>query len=386
MLNNSVDTFQTMPLTIEIESVNGQFAKEIEVKTCPHSVTGNYRGEDWRESQGKWPHLAECFFPSPAKDGLVDLLIGVDNADLHYSFVDVRGRLGEPVARLDPLGWTCIGCPEGRVGCGTRTHTIRTLLTREVGPTCGTGGCCDLDQTLKRFWEIESYGTKRTDLIVCTEEEKIALDKVSGSVRYNNGRYSIAVPWKEQRPQLPNNRQVAKSRLCSTERNLKKKGFVEKVYQKTIETYVEKGYLRKVPESEELPPEVWYLPHFPIVTMSKSTAKVRIVFDCSARYNGIFLNDVIHVGPKLQRELFDVLICFRRKPIALVCDIQEMYLQIEIEEEDRPLFRILRRDGETDRNPDIYEFCRVVFEKTQRPWKPSSLHRKTLDVIGRSIV
>ena len=105
VLNNSVETLQTMPLTIEIESVNGQFAKVIEVKTCPHSVTGNYRVEDWTASQGKWPHLAECVFPLPAKDGLVDLLIGVDNADLHYSFVDVRGRVGEPVARLGPLGW-----------------------------------------------------------------------------------------------------------------------------------------------------------------------------------------------------------------------------------------------------------------------------------------
>lgn len=72
--------------------------------------------------------------------------------------------------------------------------------------------------------------------------------------------------------------------------------------------------------------------------MSKSTTKVRIVFDCSAKCEGISLNDVIHAGPKLQRELFDVLIRFRCNPVALVCDIQEMYLQIEIEPEDRPLF------------------------------------------------
>ena len=183
----------------------------------------------------------------------------------------------------------------------------------------------------------------------------------------NDGRYSIAVPWKEQRPELPNDRQGAEFRLCSTERNLKKKEFVEKEYQKTIKTYVEKGYLRKVPENEAPPPEVWYLPYFPIVRMSKSTTKVRIVFDCSAKCNGITLNDVIHAGPKLHRELFDVLICFRRNPVALVCDIQEMYLQIEIEEEDRPLFRILWRDGETDHRPDVYEFCRIVFGKNSAP-------------------
>ena len=48
VLNNSVETFQIMPLKIEIESVNDQFTKEIEVKTCPRSVTGNYQVKNWR--------------------------------------------------------------------------------------------------------------------------------------------------------------------------------------------------------------------------------------------------------------------------------------------------------------------------------------------------
>ena len=358
-----------MPLKVEIESVNGQFTKEIEVKTCPRNVTGNYQVENWNANKGKWRHLAQCDFASPAKDGLVDLLIGVDNADLHYSFVDVRGKVGEPVARLGPLGWTCIGPPDGRAETGTRTHTIRTLFTRDVGPVSVAGGCCDLDGTLKRFLEIESYGTELNDRVVCTEEERLALEKVSSSVCYNGERYSVAVPWKGQRPQLPDNRQMAESRLLSTEKDLKKKEIVEREYKKTIETYFEKGYLRKVPENEAPPHEVWYLPHFPIVKMSKSTTKVRIVFDCSAKCKGISLNDVIHAGPKLQRELFDVLIRFRCNPVALVCDIQEMYLQIEIEPEDRPLFRILWRDGETGRNPDVYEFSRVVFGKNSAPFE-----------------
>lgn len=45
------------------------------------------------------------------------------------------------------------------------------------------------------------------------------------------------------------------------------------------------------------------MPHDPIVRMDKSTTKVRIVFDCSDKCNGISLNDVIQSGPKLPREL-----------------------------------------------------------------------------------
>lgn len=77
--------------------------------------------------------MASPCSPCPAKDGSVDLLIGVDCADLHNSFVDIFGNVGEPVARLGPLGLTCIGPPDGRAQSGTRTHTIRMLLTKDTG-------------------------------------------------------------------------------------------------------------------------------------------------------------------------------------------------------------------------------------------------------------
>lgn len=120
-------------------------------------------------------------------------------------------------------------------------------------------------------------------------------------MNYNNRRYCIAVSWKEQRPTLPNNHQMALSSLRSTKQNVRKNEFVKKEYQETIEAYVKKGYLHKVAKPEDPPPEVWYLPQLPIVRMNKSIAKMRIIFDCSAKCDGISLNDAIHVGPKLQK-------------------------------------------------------------------------------------
>ena len=35
VLNDTVETFQSMPIEIEIESVDGRFSKEISAKTCP---------------------------------------------------------------------------------------------------------------------------------------------------------------------------------------------------------------------------------------------------------------------------------------------------------------------------------------------------------------
>ena len=90
VLNNTVETFQSMPIKIEIETVDGKFSKEISTKTCPQKVTGNYRVVKWNDHQNKWLHLTQCNFPKPANDGLVDLLIGIDNAELHHSCVDLR--------------------------------------------------------------------------------------------------------------------------------------------------------------------------------------------------------------------------------------------------------------------------------------------------------
>ncbi|PFX27081.1 hypothetical protein AWC38_SpisGene8239 [Stylophora pistillata] len=92
VLNDTVEMFQSMPLQIEIESADGRLSKEIGVQTCPQKVTGSYRAVNWNKHQDKWPHLTQCSFPKPANDGLVDLLIGIDNAELHYRHVDLRGK------------------------------------------------------------------------------------------------------------------------------------------------------------------------------------------------------------------------------------------------------------------------------------------------------
>ena len=193
--------------------------------------------------------------------------------------------------------------------------------------------------------EVESYGTDIKRAEVMTKEEKAAFEKVKSSLVFTGSGYRLSVPWKENGPELPQNKEMALKRLESTERNLNSKDrFVKEEYQRTIKAYVEKGYLRKLSPKEKLTSSAWYLPLFPIVKLEKSTTKVRIVFDCAAQHEGVSSNDVINAGPKLQAELFNVLIRFRRNPVGIACDIKEMFLQIEIEEKDRPYFRILWRD------------------------------------------
>ena len=86
-----------------------------------------------------------------------------------------------------------------------------------------------------------------------------------------------------------------------------------------------------------------YLLHFPVVCPAKTTTKVRLAFDSSAKYSGTSFNDIIHQGPKLQKDIhvFYILMRFGSYPLALICDIQEMYLRIGISESDREYHKFL---------------------------------------------
>ena len=103
-----------MPVELVLESGDGNVQVPFQAFTCPRQITGNYKVVDWKRHQQRMTHLQVCNFPEPTADQLVDVLIGQDQVDLHYARCDVRGKPGEPIARLGPLGWSCIVNPETR--------------------------------------------------------------------------------------------------------------------------------------------------------------------------------------------------------------------------------------------------------------------------------
>ena len=66
--------------------------------------------------------------------------------------------------------------------------------------------------------------------------------------------------------------------------------------------------------------------------------------DAAAKYDGMCLNETINQGPKLQNDLVDVMLRFRKNKIAIICDIEEMYLQIEMDKKDRAYHRFLMEE------------------------------------------
>ena len=328
---------------------------------------------NWNKYAEKWDHLKNIQFPTTAPRPYVDILIGLDYADLHYSVKDVRGMPNDPIARLTPLGWTCIGFPQDNQLL-QQMNFNRTYLTRD------DRGLNEVDTLLRKFWETENVAP--VDRAPLKTEDQEALKKVKESLTYENGIYQVAIPWKNKKPMIPNNYEMARRRLQNTEKRLKKNKELVGVDSDIIDQYVKKGYIRKVSDEEKLQTNAWYLPHFPVLRPDRPTTKTRIVFDASAKNDGVCLNDIIHQGPKLQKDLFNILVRFRQHPVALICDISEMYLRIEISPKDRPYQRFLWRSLHEDKRPDEYEFSRVVFGVNSSPFHAQFVvqqHAKSLE-------
>ena len=123
---------------------------------------------------------------------------------------------------------------------------------------------------------------------------------------------------------------------------------------------IEKGYARKV-SAEELPPEegkVWYLPHHGVYHPKKPNS-IRIVFDCSARYQGKSLNDHLLPGPDLSSKLTGVLTRFRKERVAFMADVEKMFFPVKVKKEDQNFFRFLWWPG-GDLTQEPQEYCMTV--------------------------
>ena len=119
---------------------------------------------------------------------IVDILIGINCLDLHYSYKDIQGFPGDPIARCTPLGWTCIGSPDVKIGNRVQTNFIHAYFAH------GEAKVEEIDLTLRRFWEIEAV---HKDEPVLAVEDRTALDNTQKSLKFVEGRYQVAIPWKK---------------------------------------------------------------------------------------------------------------------------------------------------------------------------------------------
>ena len=119
---------------------------------------------------------------------------------------------------------------------------------------------------------------------------------------------------------------------------------------------------------------VHYLPHHPVISPNKD--KMRIVFACSAKYEGFSLNDYALQGSDLTNKLTAVLLRFREHEIAVAGGIEAMYHQVKVPMHDRDALRFLWHEGS-----EVVEY-RMTVHPFGAVWSSSAANyalRKTAD-------
>ena len=119
-----------MPISMTLESCDGNVKLPYKTLTCPRRVTGNYKALDWSKFQDLWLHLWVCTFLEPPNDPIVDMLISKDHIDPHFSKHDVKEIIGTNRANL-----TCTFF--------TRRHIFN-----------------EINDSLKRFWVTKKMACK----------------------------------------------------------------------------------------------------------------------------------------------------------------------------------------------------------------------------------
>ena len=150
----------------------------------------------------------------------------------------------------------------------------------------------------------------------------------------------LPLPFMEAQPTFPNNRTIALKRTESTFNTMKKD---PEFFQKALDKFA-LNVDRKAPRFEPVPKEhrfnkdgrAYYIPQFSV----NQKGKARIVFDSAAKKDGVCINDVLRQGPDRNNALRGVIHRFRRHPYAITADVENMFHQFAIPDEQKTAYEI----------------------------------------------
>ncbi|UYV75259.1 hypothetical protein LAZ67_12003126 [Cordylochernes scorpioides] len=321
-------------------------------------VTGVLTSEipNFRLKDPNWPTLKNLKLADPEFyiQAPIDMILGADI----YTELMLNGSIslgeGLPMAINTRLGWVLLGKLMGT----SESNTEVCNLSLQSEP--------ELEFVLKRFWETESVPSP--DL--CTQDEDCERLFSNNHGRDSHGRYWVKLPFRQHRPLLGESREKALRRFLSLEGKLCKNVKLYDQYRGFMKEYEHLNHMERVPIAEvkrELC-RCYYMPHHSVIREQSTTTKMRVVFDASAKSeNNVSLNQFLHKGPKIQQDVFFILLRFRTYPVAITADIEKMYRQIRIHPEDADYQRILWRPSPEEPVVD-YRLLTVTYGTTSAPF------------------
>ena len=343
------------------------------------------------ETANRWPHLKPIASKlMPPSDCDVGLLIGYNcSRALAPKEVILPTATRGPFAQKTELGWSIIGVTDSDQYDSNDCDPIgvsHRIVTYEVLPPISD---LNSDVNVPEFRKEVSFSLK-TNVKEIAPKDVIEMMEVDFSERRSNdysqddmkfisilengirkrddNHYEMPLPFRDEKPVLPNNKILAETRLTQLKKRFSNDSKYQKDYVKFMDNIIEKGFAERVPECElnRNDGQTYYIPHHGVYHLKKN--KIRVVFDCSAKFKGESLNDHLLSGPSLTNTLLGVLCRFRHEQIAFTCDIEQMFYQFKVSESHRNFLRFLWWDnGDYTTPPKEYRMNVHLFGAASSP-------------------
>ncbi|XP_033758237.1 uncharacterized protein LOC117340586 [Pecten maximus] len=299
----------------------------------------------------RWEHLAKVSLAEPNCE--IGLMIGSNVPDAYSPIEILAGPSGSPHATRTKLGWVVWNVLRES---GT-IQVNRVHIQDESGE--------DIEDMVKRSMNLDFPERLIDDRKENSREDKQFLDMAENSIYKDGEHYCVSLPFRNMVTILPDNSVMAKRRLRSIENRFKADPKFKEDYTTFMETLLEKGHAEPAPVGFDKG-KVWYIPHHGVYHKKKN--KIRVVFDCSARYQGVSLNDNLLQGPDLTNNLLGVLMRFREEPVAVIGDIEAMFYQVKVPVNERDYLRFYWwPNGNTANEPRSYRMTVHLFGASSSP-------------------
>ncbi|KAM8718283.1 hypothetical protein ACLKA7_000985 [Drosophila subpalustris] len=212
----------------------------------------------------------------------IDILLGTDYVWAAFTGDKKLDSHGNVIAISSIFGWII---------------TAITITRKAAATTLFSS--IDINASLQRLWELEDTNT---DLPPDPEDLKVEEHLRDTHTRDAEGRYIVKLPFKKENTTFANTLQGATSRFEAAERRLLRNTDLQSRYVQFMQDYESLGHMRELTHDEihSHQGRAFYMPHHPVVGQ-----KLRVVFDGSFQdRDGHALNDALHIGPSIQRNLF----------------------------------------------------------------------------------
>ncbi|XP_068707655.1 uncharacterized protein [Montipora foliosa] len=287
---------------LQVTGYSSDIQIPIPVAYTSTSIPANESHIPTKTTAKKWRHLQEIQDEMPHMlDCNVGLLIGYDCPQALSPREVITGKNNEPYGIKTDLGWSIVGSSEVR--------SEKTLCHRVAVKELPAVSMRDILKVLE-----SDFKDHKEDKKVSQEDLQFLERMESGIRKTENLHYEMPLPFKK-RPLLRNNCLIALTRLEHLKRKFIKDRKYKEDYIKFVNEILSRGDAEEAPSVPPENQESWYIPHHGVYHPKKQ--KIRVVFDCSARFKGSSFNDQLLSGPDLTNNLLGVLCRFRMYHYAI---------------------------------------------------------------------